>query len=32
MFYATNPSEFALRTQGVEGSSDKSWEKFRERA
>ena len=32
MFYATNPSEFALRTQGVEGSSDKSWDKFRERA
>ena len=28
MFYATNPSEFALRTQGVEGSSDKSWDKF----
>jgi twitching motility protein PilT len=31
MFYATNPSEFALRTQGVEGSSDKSWDKFRDR-
>jgi twitching motility protein PilT len=31
MFYATNPSEFALRTQGVEGSSDKSWDKFREK-
>jgi twitching motility protein PilT len=32
MFYATNPSEFALRTQGVEGTSDKSWDKFRDRA
>ena len=31
MFYATNPSEFALRTQGVEGSSDKSWDKFRDK-
>jgi twitching motility protein PilT len=28
MFYATNPSEFALRVQGVEGSSDKSWDDF----
>ena len=26
MFFATNPSEFALRVQGVEGSSDKSWD------
>jgi len=26
MFYATNPSEFALRVQGVEGSSDQSWD------
>jgi len=28
MFFATNPSEFALRTQGVEGSSDTSWDDF----
>ncbi|HUO52934.1 MAG TPA: type IV pilus twitching motility protein PilT [Gemmatimonadaceae bacterium] len=28
LFYATNPSEFALRTQGVEGSSDTSWDGF----
>ena len=26
LFYATNPSEFALRVQGVEGSSDQSWD------
>jgi twitching motility protein PilT len=26
MFFATNPSEFALRVQGVEGSSDQSWD------
>jgi twitching motility protein PilT len=30
IFYATNPSEFALRTQGVEGSSDQSWEGFQQ--
>jgi hypothetical protein len=30
MFYATNPSEFALRTQGVEGSSDQSWDAFQQ--
>jgi twitching motility protein PilT len=28
MFYASNPSEFALRVQGVGGSSDQSWEPF----
>ena len=28
LFYATNPSEFALRIQGVSGSSDTSWEGF----
>jgi twitching motility protein PilT len=28
IFFATNPSEFALRTQGVEGSSDQSWDAF----
>jgi twitching motility protein PilT len=28
VFYATNPSEFALRVQGVAGSSDTSWEGF----
>jgi twitching motility protein PilT len=28
VFYATNPSEFALRVQGVAGSSDTSWDAF----
>ena len=28
LFYATNPSEFALRVQGVAGSSDTSWSSF----
>jgi twitching motility protein PilT len=28
VFYATNPSEFALRVQGVAGTSDTSWEGF----
>jgi twitching motility protein PilT len=28
LFYATNPSEFALRVQGVAGSSDTSWDEF----
>ena len=28
LFYATNPSEFALRVQGVAGSSDTSWDGF----
>jgi len=26
LFFATNPSEFALRVQGIEGSSDQSWD------
>ena len=29
-FYATNPAEFALRVQGVDGSSDTSWDDFRQ--
>jgi twitching motility protein PilT len=28
LFHASNPSEFALRAQGVEGSSDTSWNDF----
>ena len=28
LFYATNPSEFALRVQGVAGSGDTSWDGF----
>jgi len=28
LFFASNPSEFALRVQGVEGSSDTSWDDF----
>ena len=28
MFYATSPAEFALRTQGIAGSSDTSWSSF----
>jgi twitching motility protein PilT len=28
VFYATNPSEFALRVQGVAGASDTSWDTF----
>jgi twitching motility protein PilT len=28
VFYATNPSEFALRVQGVAGTSDASWSGF----
>jgi twitching motility protein PilT len=28
VFYATNPSEFALRVQGVASSSDRSWDAF----
>jgi twitching motility protein PilT len=30
VFYATNPSEFALRVQGVAGASDTSWEGFQQ--
>jgi hypothetical protein len=28
VFYATSPSEFALRVQGVAGTSDSSWSGF----
>ncbi len=28
LFYATNASEFALRVQGVAGTSDTSWTGF----
>jgi twitching motility protein PilT len=28
LFYATSPAEFALRTQGVAGTSDSSWGEF----
>ena len=28
VFFATNPSEFALRVQGVAGSSDTTWDSF----
>jgi twitching motility protein PilT len=28
LFHASNPSEFALRVQGVAGSSDTSWDGF----
>jgi twitching motility protein PilT len=28
LFYATNPSEFALRVQGVAGASDTTWDDF----
>jgi twitching motility protein PilT len=32
LFYATNPSEFALRVQGVAGSSDTTWDAFQQDA
>ena len=28
LFFATNPNEFALRVQGVAGTSDSSWSGF----
>ena len=28
LFYATSPAEFALRTQGIAGTSDTSWSNF----
>ncbi|HKS05423.1 MAG TPA: PilT/PilU family type 4a pilus ATPase [Gemmatimonadaceae bacterium] len=28
LFYSTNPSEFALKVQGIAGTSDTSWEGF----
>ena len=31
MFYATSPAEFALRVQGVAGTSDQSWSGFDKR-
>ena len=30
LFYATNPAEFALRIQGVDGTSDTNWDGFRQ--
>jgi twitching motility protein PilT len=30
LFFASNPSEFALRVQGVSGSSDTSWDGFQQ--
>jgi twitching motility protein PilT len=30
LFYATSPSEFALRVQGVAGASDTSWDSFQQ--
>jgi twitching motility protein PilT len=28
LFFASNPNEFALRVQGVSGTSDTSWDDF----
>jgi twitching motility protein PilT len=28
MFFASSPAEFALRVQGIGGSSDTSWSSF----
>ncbi len=30
LFYATNPAEFGLRVQGVDGASDQSWDGFKQ--
>ncbi len=30
LFHATNPAEFALRIQGVDGTSDTNWDGFRQ--
>jgi twitching motility protein PilT len=30
LFYATSPSEFALKVQGVSGASDTSWDNFKQ--
>jgi len=30
LFYASNPAEFALRVQGVDGASDASWDDFKQ--
>ena len=32
LFYASNPAEFALRVQGVDGASDASWDDFKQGA
>jgi twitching motility protein PilT len=29
LFYASNPAEFALRVEGVDGASDASWDGFK---
>jgi twitching motility protein PilT len=31
MFYASSPAEFALRVQGVAGTSDQSWNQFEQK-
>jgi twitching motility protein PilT len=28
LYFATNPSEFTLRVQGVAGAADQRWESF----
>jgi twitching motility protein PilT len=30
LYYATNPSEFALRIQGVAGASDTTWDNIQQ--
>ena len=30
LYYATNPSEFALRIQGVAGASEASWDNIQQ--
>ncbi|MCU0649981.1 MAG: PilT/PilU family type 4a pilus ATPase [Gemmatimonadaceae bacterium] len=32
LYFATNPSEFALRVQGVAGAADQSWDTFEQNA
>ena len=32
IFYATNPAEFGLRVQGVDGASDANWDGFKQRS
>ena len=29
LFYASNPAEFALKVQGVDGASDSNWDDFK---
>jgi twitching motility protein PilT len=31
VFYASNPAEFALRVQGIGGTSDSSWANFEQK-